>query len=380
MEKVKGKNAVGLYTNKLKNNDIVYYYTLKIAGKVKWFKVGTKSNGFRVEDAKIARTKKYNEINHLEKKDVVAMGRKKGKVLTFDDLFNKYYEYNMERKLKTKSYWILKRQYNFRVKKHLGHIPMDILTTQDIEKMTLANKNDKKMPISLSYLDSCTNLVRTVLNHAINNDLYDGNDLTKKITRYCGDNARLRYLNKDEIQLLLDTTKQHKNKNVYMCALLALLTGARINVVTHIKIKDIDIENKTIKLFDEKGKTNKHYYGYINDKYVDIIKEHMLNITDDKNSNEFILNYKVKNIKQYYQDLLRPILNELFNKGLEKTDTLNRVVVHTLRHTFGSQLVINGVDIYTVQKLMNHSNISMTMRYAKLNDQIKKDSVNKMDW
>jgi len=39
-----------------------------------------------------------------------------------------------------------------------------------------------------------------------------------------------------------------------------------------------------------------------------------------------------------------------------------------------------GVDIYTVQKLMNHSDITMTMRYAKLNDQIKKDSVNKMNW
>ena len=64
-------------------------------------------------------------------------------------------------------------------------------------------------------------------------------------------------------------------------------------------------------------------------------------------------------------------MNELFNQNLEKTDTLNRVVVHTLRHTFGSQLVINGVDIYTVQKLMNHSNISKTMRYAKLNDKIK---------
>ena len=110
------------------------------------------------------------------------------------------------------------------------------------------------------------------------------------------------------------------------------------------------------------------------------IKEYILTITDDFNSNLYLLNGKTEVRTKYYQDNIRPILHRLFNQNLTKDDRLNKVVVHTLRHTFGSQLVINGVDIYTVQKLMNHSDITMTMRYAKLNDQIKKDSVNKMNW
>ena len=39
---------------------------------------------------------------------------------------------------------------------------------------------------------------------------------------------------------------------------------------------------------------------------------------------------------------------------------------HDLRHTFASHCVMNGVDIPTLQKLLGHKTISMTMRYAHL--------------
>ena len=48
------------------------------------------------------------------------------------------------------------------------------------------------------------------------------------------------------------------------------------------------------------------------------------------------------------------------------TDGVNKIVIHTLRHTFASRLAINGTPIFTIQKLMNHSDIKMTARYAKL--------------
>ena len=40
-------------------------------------------------------------------------------------------------------------------------------------------------------------------------------------------------------------------------------------------------------------------------------------------------------------------MNELFNQGLEKDDSKNRTVIHTLRHTFASHLAINGTPIFT---------------------------------
>ena len=52
------------------------------------------------------------------------------------------------------------------------------------------------------------------------------------------------------------------------------------------------------------------------------------------------------------------------NEGI--TDDRNRVVFHTLRHTFASWLVESGVDLYTVKELMGHGTLAMTERYSHL--------------
>jgi site-specific recombinase XerD len=51
-----------------------------------------------------------------------------------------------------------------------------------------------------------------------------------------------------------------------------------------------------------------------------------------------------------------------FTWGLQK----NRIVIHSLRHTFALQLALANVPIRQIQELLNHSDISQTVRYAKL--------------
>jgi integrase len=51
---------------------------------------------------------------------------------------------------------------------------------------------------------------------------------------------------------------------------------------------------------------------------------------------------------------------------------------HDLRHTFASQLVMNGVDLKTVQELLGHKDIKMTLRYSHLSQAHKKEAVNKI--
>jgi len=51
---------------------------------------------------------------------------------------------------------------------------------------------------------------------------------------------------------------------------------------------------------------------------------------------------------------------------------------HCLRHTFASLLVMAGVDLRTVQELMGHKSIEMTMRYAHLSPAHKLEAVQRL--
>lgn len=52
---------------------------------------------------------------------------------------------------------------------------------------------------------------------------------------------------------------------------------------------------------------------------------------------------------------------------------------HDLRHTFASHLVMNGCDIRTVQQLMGHKDIKMTMRYSHLSKSHLQEAVERLD-
>jgi len=66
-------------------------------------------------------------------------------------------------------------------------------------------------------------------------------------------------------------------------------------------------------------------------------------------------------------------------KIAEKAGIPDLTKLHTLRHTFASHLVMQGVDLPTVKKLMGHSDITTTMIYAHLAQDHLSDAVNKLE-
>jgi integrase len=67
-------------------------------------------------------------------------------------------------------------------------------------------------------------------------------------------------------------------------------------------------------------------------------------------------------------------LTKVFNTACRKAG-LTDVTFHNLRHTFASRLVMAGADLPTVQALMGHKNIRMTMRYAHLSPEHKRAAI-----
>ena len=58
---------------------------------------------------------------------------------------------------------------------------------------------------------------------------------------------------------------------------------------------------------------------------------------------------------------------------------IRRIGWHCLRHSFASHLVMRGVPLKAVQELMGHATIDMTMRYAHLSPDVKRDAVGVLD-
>lgn len=120
-------------------------------------------------------------------------------------------------------------------------------------------------------------------------------------------------------------------------------------------------------------KNNSSYKGFIPDKLLAYLKEYIPTLS----VNDYVVGGKsTKYADRTIRRKMKKILDPLFNEGLDTRDAKNRVVIHTLRHTFASHLAINGTPIFTVQKLMNHRDIKQTMRYAKLAPDSGKDFVN----
>jgi len=63
-------------------------------------------------------------------------------------------------------------------------------------------------------------------------------------------------------------------------------------------------------------------------------------------------------------------------KAQRKAGLTNIIRFHDMRHTFASQFVMNKGDIYTLQKLLGHTSVTMTQRYSHLSEEFMQGAAN----
>ena len=355
MAMVKSKKYTGVYYNELENKDKVFYFNYKDKNdnnKLKWIKVGKYSEGIREINAFNLRNEQISKMNHG--KDITKVANKKKKeLITLDILANRYFD---DRKSTNER----KQKYINHIKPLIGNRQIENITKVDIKKVV---NSVLDLGRSNGTANSVLSLISTIFNHSIKQHGLKLINPCIGISKLKDDNnKRDRFLTTDEIKKLKDEIKDNFFVNLFVE--FALCTGGRLETILHIQKKDIDLDNKTVNL--NNLKTKKRYTGFLQDNLVELLKEYLPLL----NVNDFVvtqkgLHFKKADHKQIHRRL-KPILDRLFNQGLKVDDITNRAVIHSLRHTFASHLAINGIPIFTIQNLMNHSDIKQTIRYAKL--------------
>jgi len=124
-----------------------------------------------------------------------------------------------------------------------------------------------------------------------------------------------------------------------------LHTGCRRGEALNLTWKNIDLARRTIKITQTKGRIDCEIP--VNDQLLEILK------------NREAVGEKPFNFNRHF-------VPHKFKDYIKKACLSLNLSVHSLRHTFASHLVMNGVDLYTVKELLGHSDLRVTEKYAHL--------------
>lgn len=193
-----------------------------------------------------------------------------------------------------------------------------------------------------------------VLKYAMHNESLDK---LPYIPRQKESKGRLRFLTKHEEESLLNLITQWSDQELWDCVAVLLDTGMRCGEL--LKLRGEDVRNNQITIWDTKNG-----------------KDHTIPLT--QRASRIVS----ERLAQHGKGVLFPIpYDSLQKRFLRVTEhlELEDVSLHVLRHTFASRLVQKGVTIQVVAKLLNHSTIQMTMRYAHLAPSNLADAVALLD-
>lgn len=322
---------------------------LDCLGKLKLYKSNAKNN------LKPTSLKEEREIlQQSQKAKQKKLDQEKIDKKTFAEFFNEIY-LPMASKHK-KKYTVENEKGLFKnwLEPEIGHLPFNKIKPFNLEKIKKNILDAGRAPRSLQY---CFAVFRQIWNQARIDDLVSDDSPTRKVKIPKVENKRVRFLTHDESERLLKEL-QGKSPQVHDMTLFSLHTGVRAGEIFALTWGLVDLVNGSALIRDAKGKP-RHIY------LTKDTKKMLEKLYDEQPANELVFKDRNKGqIKGISKTFERAVNKLKLNDGVN--DDRDKVLFHTLRHTFASWHVQNGTDLYTVKDLLGHSTIQLTERYSHL--------------
>lgn len=232
-------------------------------------------------------------------------------------------------------------------------------------RVFLANKTDEKGKIIERVTQNYYVIaLRSFLRFLIKNDFKTLEpskiDLPKTVSR------SLKFLAKDQVDRLVTACDTSKEEGIRDRTILELLfsTGLRVSELVKLDHDKINLERRE---FGVIGKGGRARIVFISDRAADWIKRY-LNERKDVFKPLFI-RYSGAIIEENGGEKMR-LTSRSVERIVKKYVRAARIpvdaTVHTLRHSFATDLLTNGADLRSVQEMLGHKNIATTQIYTHI--------------
>ena len=242
---------------------------------------------------------------------------------------------------------------------HIAHLEeQEINTIKKIDIAKLRIKLEKKN-LSPQTVYHCLSLLRRVLYAAKEYELIDSKLPSFSMPKV--KNQRYRFLTFEEANMLISCLSNEKIFSSMLwrdLTIISLNTGLRPNELFNIRKEHVSLKNRIIYVAESKNGDSR--YIKMRPIVAAILQKYLYT------SNNDLLFYKKNGepITQAGSPFRRAVSLCKFNDNV--SDPLYKVVFYTMRHTFASWLVMQGVPLYSVGKMLGHKTTIMTQRYAHL--------------
>lgn len=177
------------------------------------------------------------------------------------------------------------------------------------------------------------------------------------------------FLHVDEIEAILNQIPIDTETGLRDRAILELLfsTGLRISELIALNRDSVNLERKE---FMVRGKGQKDRPVFVSDSAALAVADYLSERKDSLPA-LFLNNSKnqpLAGTSGDYRRLTPRSVERIINKYVRAAGITKHVTPHTLRHSFATDLLMNGADLRSVQSLLGHSNISTTQIYTHVTD------------